>query len=521
MKWVAGYATNTALGLPGIHAVVVVNDPETGIPTAMLDGGPITAERTAAVSGVALRHFGPPRRGRRRGRRPRDRDDRRRGPWPVAPRRLRRPPAGCRAADLRPITGASGGPRRRGSLDPRHRLGGGQGTAREAVDGAHVVFTAARPSTGGRADDDQRLAPQGRDGHPHRLRDLLRRGGRPGGRAVRGRPARAVPRQSRRRQLRRLPGTRWRHSGRRSSRAPRGPTGPSSSPLSAWASVGLGLRGRHRAVGGGRRPARSCLADDRWDASGRSDRRRRGLGASSSRPSRFRPPAICAIAVLGAVTTQRGWPQTSGSLAVEGLAAPATVVRDAHGIIQITADSRHDLFAQGYVHAQERMWQMELSRRIGAGRLGALRQGPCRHRLVHPDARLANCRAARLEAMSAESCNPGVPMPTANVGSARTTASSTPFVVAGVLSGTYDTAARAEPWTPLDTATWQKVRARPLGGNVDFEIFRLLADRHPGYSRERTSCSSVATRTPSSSRRRTSSATAPGRAGRRDRCRVG
>ena len=59
MKWVAGYASNTALGLPGIHAVVVVNDPETGIPTAMLDGGPITAERTAAVSGVGLRHFGP------------------------------------------------------------------------------------------------------------------------------------------------------------------------------------------------------------------------------------------------------------------------------------------------------------------------------------------------------------------------------------------------------------------------------------------------------------------------------
>ena len=59
MKWVAGYATNTALGLPGIHAVVVVNDPETGIPTALLDGGPITAERTAAVSGVGLRHFGP------------------------------------------------------------------------------------------------------------------------------------------------------------------------------------------------------------------------------------------------------------------------------------------------------------------------------------------------------------------------------------------------------------------------------------------------------------------------------
>jgi len=59
MKWVAGYATNNALGLPGISAVVVLNDPETGLPIAMLDGAPITAERTAAVSGVAVRRFGP------------------------------------------------------------------------------------------------------------------------------------------------------------------------------------------------------------------------------------------------------------------------------------------------------------------------------------------------------------------------------------------------------------------------------------------------------------------------------
>ena len=50
MKWVAGYATNADLGLPSISAVVVLNDPETGVPVAMLDGGPITAERTAAVS---------------------------------------------------------------------------------------------------------------------------------------------------------------------------------------------------------------------------------------------------------------------------------------------------------------------------------------------------------------------------------------------------------------------------------------------------------------------------------------
>ena len=60
IKWIAGFGANGALGLPALNAVVVLNDPETGLPTAILDGGPITAERTAAVTGVAIRHFGPP-----------------------------------------------------------------------------------------------------------------------------------------------------------------------------------------------------------------------------------------------------------------------------------------------------------------------------------------------------------------------------------------------------------------------------------------------------------------------------
>jgi ornithine cyclodeaminase/alanine dehydrogenase-like protein (mu-crystallin family) len=60
MKWVAGYPGNGALGLPSIHAVVVLNDAATGLPIAILDGGPITAMRTAAVSGVAIARFAPP-----------------------------------------------------------------------------------------------------------------------------------------------------------------------------------------------------------------------------------------------------------------------------------------------------------------------------------------------------------------------------------------------------------------------------------------------------------------------------
>lgn len=59
IKWVTGSPDNRARGLPAIHAVVILSDARTGEPTAILDGGPITAQRTAAVSGVAIARFGP------------------------------------------------------------------------------------------------------------------------------------------------------------------------------------------------------------------------------------------------------------------------------------------------------------------------------------------------------------------------------------------------------------------------------------------------------------------------------
>jgi len=59
IKWVTGFDDNRTRGLPSIHAVVALSDPHTGVPMALLDGGPITAQRTAAVSGVAIRRFRP------------------------------------------------------------------------------------------------------------------------------------------------------------------------------------------------------------------------------------------------------------------------------------------------------------------------------------------------------------------------------------------------------------------------------------------------------------------------------
>jgi ornithine cyclodeaminase/alanine dehydrogenase-like protein (mu-crystallin family) len=59
MKWVLGFPANRDRGLPAIHGLVLLNDPVTGVPRAILDAGPITAERTAAVSGVVIRAYGP------------------------------------------------------------------------------------------------------------------------------------------------------------------------------------------------------------------------------------------------------------------------------------------------------------------------------------------------------------------------------------------------------------------------------------------------------------------------------
>jgi ornithine cyclodeaminase/alanine dehydrogenase-like protein (mu-crystallin family) len=60
MKWVLGFGGNAALGLPAISALLLLNDPRTGLATAILDAGPITAQRTAAVSGVAVRAWAAP-----------------------------------------------------------------------------------------------------------------------------------------------------------------------------------------------------------------------------------------------------------------------------------------------------------------------------------------------------------------------------------------------------------------------------------------------------------------------------
>jgi ornithine cyclodeaminase/alanine dehydrogenase-like protein (mu-crystallin family) len=59
LKWVSGYPENPRRGLPYISGLIVVNEPDTGLPRAIMDAGEITAARTAAASGVCIRALAP------------------------------------------------------------------------------------------------------------------------------------------------------------------------------------------------------------------------------------------------------------------------------------------------------------------------------------------------------------------------------------------------------------------------------------------------------------------------------
>src|ERR1700761_4538144 len=80
---------------------------------------------------------------------------------------------------------------------------------------------------------------------------------------------------------------------------------------------------------------------------------------------------LAAVVIAGGYLWLRSsLPQTDGTIALQGVNAAVTITRDAHGIPTIKAQSDPDAaFGLGYVEAQDRLFQMDLMRRAGAGRL--------------------------------------------------------------------------------------------------------------------------------------------------------
>ena len=89
--------------------------------------------------------------------------------------------------------------------------------------------------------------------------------------------------------------------------------------------------------------------------------------------------AACAaliVSIMFVRAAQAALPQVDGMVHIAGLSAPASVVRDIRGVPHIRAANATDLFtAQGYVTAQDRLWQMDMSRRYSAGELAEVLGG--------------------------------------------------------------------------------------------------------------------------------------------------
>ncbi|RLP70844.1 penicillin acylase family protein [Mycetocola manganoxydans] len=178
---------------------------------------------------------------------------------------------------------------------------------------------------------------------------------------------------------------------------------------------------------------------------------------------------------IGVWTVQRSFPQLSGELTVPGLKNTVTVQRDDAGIPMIEADSATDLFmAQGFVHAQDRFWEMDFRRHVTSGRLSEL-FGEAQ---VGTDTfvRTLGWRAVAEEEVELldeqtlawyQAYADGVNAYLAERSGADL---SLEYAVLGLQNPGYE----PEKWTPADSVAWLKAMAWDLRSNLEDEIDRAL-----------------------------------------------
>jgi penicillin amidase len=79
------------------------------------------------------------------------------------------------------------------------------------------------------------------------------------------------------------------------------------------------------------------------------------------------------VSSISVGTVRQSFPAVTGQVNVPGLVGSVEVLRDDYGVPQIYADNAEDLFeAQGFVHAQDRFYEMDFRRHLAAGRLSEL-----------------------------------------------------------------------------------------------------------------------------------------------------
>lgn len=181
------------------------------------------------------------------------------------------------------------------------------------------------------------------------------------------------------------------------------------------------------------------------------------------------------LAALGWWTVRRSFPQVTGTLRVPGLHASVDIFRDAMGIPNLYADDEHDLFmAEGYIHAQDRFWQMDFWRHVGAGRLAEM----FGESQVDTDTflrtlgweRVAEQELAQADADTLAILQAYTDGVNAYLADHTGTALSLEYGILKLLSPSYQPA----PWNPVNTLTWAKAMAWDLSDNLDGEIEHAL-----------------------------------------------
>ncbi len=161
-------------------------------------------------------------------------------------------------------------------------------------------------------------------------------------------------------------------------------------------------------------------------------------------------------------------PQTAGTITVNGIGGPVEVLRDTDAVPHIRANTEADaLFGLGYVHAQDRLWQMEFQRRIGNGRLSEILGDAT----LQTDKFLRTLGVARAAHSAWASTDPAtqelVKAYVAGINAFISTHHGRELPVEFTILGF-----APEPWQPEDVLVWAKMMAWDLGGNWSSELLR-------------------------------------------------
>lgn len=185
---------------------------------------------------------------------------------------------------------------------------------------------------------------------------------------------------------------------------------------------------------------------------------------------------LIAALITVVVLVRKPLPQTDGTIEVPGLSGKVEVIRDDHGIPQIYADTTEDLMrAQGYVHAQERFFEMDVRRHATAGRLAEMfgDAGLETDKMVRTMGwrQVAEQELPLLEPATRSALQAYADGVNAYLDDNSPSSIALEYTVLNLGGLNYHPA----DWTAVDSLAWLKAMAWDLRGNMDDEIDRVMS----------------------------------------------